>query len=225
MSTATRNRVLRDPVRAEQGERRVPARWGRPVRLPEREVRPLTVVQWPESHAKEILVADLDGDGVDELYAAKEGHVEKGANGGKPVLVDPAKVVRFTKEGKGWTETVVATLDNEKQCRFLVPGDLNGDGKKDIVAAGMETGLWLLERGADGTFSKTGIDADSGGFEHATDVADLDGDGKLEIYAASEKVGARVLRKFSWDGTMWKKEKIADIPDQRITWNLQDGTL
>jgi hypothetical protein len=183
------------------------------------------VAQWTESHAKEILVADLDGDGTSELYAAKEGHVEKGEPGTKPTLVAPATILRLSPADGKWTETVVSELPGEKQCRFLVPGDLNGDGKLDLVAAGMETGLWLLERGADGAFTRNQIASDAGGWEHATDVSDLDGDGKLEVYSASEKPGARELRRYTWNGSGWDKKKIDDIPEQRITWSLADGKL
>lgn len=182
-----------------------------------------SVVDWKESHAKEILAVDMDGDGKSELYAAKEGHVEKGKGGGPATLVEPVKIVQLSLVDGKWTQTVVATLENEKQCRFLVPGDIDGDGKLDLVAAGMETGLWKLDRSADGTFAPEQIEADAGGFEHATHVADLDGDGKLEVYAASEKAGARELRRYTWDGSAWKKEKIADIPEDRITWFLSDG--
>jgi hypothetical protein len=182
------------------------------------------VAAWKESHAKEILVVDTDGDKKDELYIAQEGHVVK--DGDKTRLETPARVVRADLGAGGkWTETVVTTMDGEKQCRFLVPGDVDGDGKIEIVAAGMETGLWMLEAQPDGTWKPVLIEADTGGFEHATEVADLDGDGKLEIYAASEKKGTRVLRKYAWDGGAWKKTDLQPIPKGQITWNLQDARL
>jgi FG-GAP-like repeat len=188
------------------------------------------VVQWTDTHAKEVLVADTDGDGVDELYAAREAVVKKGPDG-KPVTEQPAMIVRLAKEGAKWKETVVTTLVGETMCRFLLAGDVNHDRKKDLVAAGKETGLWMLDRQADGSFSASLIEGNSGGFEHATDLADFDFDGKLEIYAASElnktadRAEARELRKYYWDGAAWQKTVIAPIPSGRITWNLQDARL
>jgi len=183
------------------------------------------IVHWPESHAKEILVTDLDGNGTPELYVAKEGHVTK--EGGQTKLNDPATIVQLVPEAGGkWTEKPIASLPDEKQLRFLVPGDVTHDGKVDLVAAGMDSGLWVLQRGEDGAFAAGLVDADSGGFEHATDVADLDGDGKVEIYAAAEKRGKpRVLRRYAWDGATWTKTVIAEIPEKRITWNIQDAKL
>jgi hypothetical protein len=183
------------------------------------------LVQWTDSHAKEILVADLDGDGTDELYAAKEGVVVKGADG-KPSLKVPEQIIQLVPGAGGkWDQKVVATMDGEKQCRFLVAADVNHDHKKDIVAAGMDTGLWYLDRRSDGTFTPVLIDGTTGGFEHATDVADFDYDGKVEIYSASEKPGARMLQKFYWTGDKWEITKIDDIPTGRITWSLADGKL
>lgn len=183
------------------------------------------IAEWTESHAKEILVVDTDGDKKAELYIAKEGEVVKEGDGAK--LVQPAVVLRADPGpgGKKWKETPVFTMADEKQCRFLVPGDVDGDGRIEIVAAGMDTGLWVLDPVGDGTWKPTLVEADSGGFEHATDVADLDGDGKLEIYAASEKKGTRVLRKYWLEGQAWKKVDVAPIPKGVITWNLQDAKL
>lgn len=180
------------------------------------------IANWTETHAKEILVTDLNGDGTSELYVAKEAHTQKGEGGGKATIVTPAQILRLVPDGKAWKEEVIATLDGEKQCRFLQPGDADNDGIKDLVAAGMDTGLWLLEPG-EGGFVKTSIAADSGGFEHATLVTDLDGDGKTEIYAASESDKNRSLQRFTWDGSAWQHTKIDDIPKKRITWNVQPG--
>ena len=180
------------------------------------------VVWWDESHAKEILVADMDANGTDELYVVKEGHVVM--EGGKKKLKDPVTLVRMdTKNGKKWKETTVATLEGDPQTRFVVPGDVDGDGQLEIVAAGMDTGLWVLQPKGDGTFTPELVDKNSGGFEHATHVADLDGDGKLEIYVASDK--QRQLRSYTWDGTKWNRKKIADFPKSHITWNVQDGVF
>jgi hypothetical protein len=180
------------------------------------------VVQWEESHAKEILVSDVNGDGKDELYAVREGHTVKGEDGSLEVK-DPVRILRYDAVGKGkWKEVQAGTIP-DKQTRFLVPGDVDGDGKTDLVAASESKGLFVLRLQPDGTFVTTLIDADSGGFEHATDVADLDGDGKLEIYAAADK--QKQFRRYVWNGKDFTRETIAAIPPQHITWNLQDAKL
>ncbi|MBT3222857.1 MAG: VCBS repeat-containing protein [Proteobacteria bacterium] len=178
------------------------------------------IVEWEESHAKEITVVDLDGNGEEELYVVREAHTKK--EGKKTVIVDPVKIIQVAKDGDSFKETVVAELD-DKQCRFLVPGDVNGDGKTDLVAAGMESGLWALEQQDDKTLKKVLIDAKSGGFEHATHVTDLDGDKKMEIYVAADKQQA--IRQYIWDGSSYSRKKIFDIPDRHITWNIQDGVF
>ena len=180
-----------------------------------------TVVHWDASHAKEILVADVTQDGKDELYVVREAHTEK--KDGKTVIVDPVQIIRLDPGAGGqWTETVVAELQ-DKQCRFLVPGDVDHDGKMDLVAAGMDSGLWMLSLNEDGSFEKTLIDKNSGGFEHSTHVADLDGDGKAEIYVAADK--QKAMRRYVWNGSSFGRKKLGDIPEQHITWNIQDAKL
>jgi hypothetical protein len=179
------------------------------------------VASWAESHAKEILVADVDGDGHHELYAVREAHTEKGADGA-PVIKDPVRIVRLTPAPDGtWTQTVAATLQ-DRQCRFLLPADVDGDSKKELVAAAWKTGLYVLRPGVDGTFTSTLIDADSTGFEHASWVADLDGNGAAELYVAADEQAS--VRRYTWNGAAFDRADIAPIPaKQRISWNIQDG--
>ena len=55
-----------------------------------------TVVAMEKTHAKEILVHDIDGDGKDELYVVKESvHIGE-------AIITPVRIVRYTKEGEQW---------------------------------------------------------------------------------------------------------------------------
>ncbi len=180
------------------------------------------VVDFVESHAKEILVTDIDGDGVDELYVVREAHRIK--EDGKTKRVDPVRIVRYTMEGGALKDKVVATIDDD-QCRFLLAGDVDHDGQLELIAAAEHSGLWLLEPTADG-FENTLIDGNSGGFEHATHVADLDGDGKLEIYVAADK--QKEFRRYVWNGKSFSRSFVANIgpaKNSHISWNIQDGVF
>jgi hypothetical protein len=117
---------------------------------------------------------------------------------------------------------VIAELQ-DRQCRFIVPGDIDGDGQIEIVAAAMDSGLWALQPDGDGTFTPELIDAKSGGFEHATHLADLDKDGQMEIYVASDK--QKEFRRYVYVDGEYRKEVIAPIPAMHITWNVQDGVF
>jgi len=183
-----------------------------------------TVVEFAESHAKEILVADMDSDGTDELYVVREAHTVKEGEGTK--RVDPVRVVRFSPGSeRGWTEQVVATLDDD-QCRFALAADVDADGARELVLAGYKSGIWYGERSADGTFTMASIDRESSGFEHAAHAADLDGDGKVELYVAADD--QKEIRRYTWNGSGFVRTVIAPVgPAERthITWNLQDGRL
>lgn len=182
------------------------------------------VVDFEESHAKEITVADMNGDGKDELYVVREAHNVK--EGQTTKRLDPVRITRYTTDEKGaWQSLLVASIDDD-QCRFLVPGDVNQDGKLEFVAAAKSTGLWMLTLNADGTFANTLIDKDSGGFEHATGVADLDRDSKLEIYVAADD--QKEFRQYKWNGTGFDRKVIGAIGPadvSHITWNIQDGVF
>jgi hypothetical protein len=107
-------------------------------------------------------------------------------------------------------------------ARFLTAGDVDGDGKREMVVAAKDSGLWLLRPGADprAPWRSELIDARSKGFEHAALLADLDGDGLAELYAASDD--DKEVRRYAWDGQRLAREVIHRRSDPLpvLTWNL-----
>ena len=172
------------------------------------------VAQWFDTHAKEITVSKVGGE-KSRLFAVKEAS-----------KTQPVQVVELTKGPDGWQESVLVSLSGEKQARFLVVGDCDHDGAEEMVIAGMNTGLWLLDKDENEKWTVKIIDGTSGGFEQATHLADLDGDGKIEIYVASEKKGQpRQLRQYRWDGEHFQRNIIATLEGMGLVWNLQDGVF
>jgi len=163
-----------------------------------------------DRHAKEILVDDVDGDGRDELYVAVEA-----VSGGR------VEIQRYDADTPADAGISIATLD-DKLCRVLVSGDVEGDGRKEIVAAGFKSGLWLLSPGPGlgDPWSVVSIDRDSSGFEHASLLADLDGDGADELYVASDD--HREVRRYVWKAGAPVREVIYAHPEgmSGFTWNI-----
>lgn len=164
-----------------------------------------------DRHAKEILVADVDGDGRDELYVVVEA-----VSGGR------VEIRRYDAGTAPDAGVVIAELD-DTQTRFLTAGDVDGDGRREMVAAGMRSGLWLLRPGpvpARAPWTKTLIDAASGGFEHASILTDLDGDGRDELYVASDNQGE--VRRYVWADGRWDREPIHTRRPigSAFTWSL-----
>lgn len=161
-------------------------------------------------HAKEILVADVDGDGRDELYVSVEA-----AEGGS------LEVKRYDAGTDPTAGTVVVMLA-DPMCRFLTAGDLDGDGKKEMVVAAKDTGLWLARPGADpkAAWSTESIDLDSKGFEHAALLTDLDGDGTDELYVANDS--AKQVNRYVWVAGKAVRETVYTNPSPNsvLTWNL-----
>ena len=175
------------------------------------------VVAMDKTHAKEILVTDMDGDGRDELYVVNEA-VKIGS-----AIITPVQIVQYTSNDEGVFEGRVIHSIQDAQTRFLVSGDWNGDNRLDLVAASMKTGLWFIQRDEQDQWSASLIDADSSGFEHSAYGADLDGDGVLELYVAADDQHALNVYEFK-DGA-FQKEKIGEIPVNTLTWNIVSGSF
>jgi FG-GAP-like repeat len=170
-------------------------------------------------HAKEIMVKDVDGDGTDELYVAVEA-LTKGDRGNVEI-VEPVEIRRYDAKTKPTEGKVVARIQ-DRYCRFLTAGDVDGDGKLEMVAAAFRSGVWLLRPGAgpDKEWSLENIDAESSGFEHAALLTDLDEDGRDELYVAADDQGE--LRRYVWVDGKPQRETILkrDNPRETWTWNI-----
>jgi hypothetical protein len=166
------------------------------------------IVDLGDRHAKEILVDDLDKDGRDELYISVEA-----ISGGQ------VEIRRYSENDGGEpTVTVVAQIQ-DKLCRFLTTGDVDGDGNREMVAATNASGLWLL-RPQPEKWSVSQIDKDSSGFEHASILLDLDGDGRDELYVASDRQSE--VRRYDWSSQGWRKQVLLKYEQglTGFTWNI-----
>ncbi len=170
-------------------------------------------------HAKEIYVGDVDGDGRDELYVAVEALTT--GSGATLQVVEPVEIRRYDADTAPDARVVIATIQ-DRFCRFLTAGDVDGDGKRELVAAAFRSGVWLLRPGTDprAAWNVESIDTDSSGFEHAALLADLDGDRRDELYVAADDQGE--LRRYVFANGRFEREVILrrDQPRSRMTWNL-----
>lgn len=172
-----------------------------------------------DRHAKEILVKDVDGDGKDELYVAVEALTSGARDAIK--IVEPVEIRRYDANTPADKGRVVARIQ-DRFCRFLTAGDVDGDGRKEIVAASFRSGVWLLRPGKEpnAPWSVENIETNSSGFEHAALLADLDEDGKDELYVAADDQGE--LRRYVWVDGKPVRETILkrDNPRETWTWNI-----
>jgi hypothetical protein len=163
-----------------------------------------------DRHAKEILVADADGDGRDELYAAVEA-----VSGGR------VEVRRFAGGGERQSGAPVATLP-DALCRFLLAGDVDGDGARELVATTHRAGIWLLRRprAAGAAWTAELVAGDSGGFEHAACLADLDGARGDELYVANDAAGR--IERYSWQDGRTARSVLYTRPagEKALTWSI-----
>lgn len=170
-------------------------------------------------HAKEIFVGDVDGDGRDELYVAVEALMR--GSGGEQEIAEPVEIRRYDADTAPNAGVVIATVQDQL-TRFLTVGDVDGDGRKEMVIASLRSGLWLAHPGRDprSEWSLESIDRESSGFEHAALLTDLDGDGKDELYVAADDQGE--LRRYVWVNGRARRETMLtrEVPRSVITWNL-----
>lgn len=179
--------------------------------------RASVVESFSTTHAKEIEVWDLDGDGRAELVAAIEGVTRE--VGGRVELLEPVRIKAYRWEGGRWTSEVLAEIP-DVSGRAIAIGDADNDGRPDVVLGARSAGLWLLtfdlrER----RWRKTLIDRESAGINHPLLIADIDGDRKNELYAAADVQGQ--ISRYDWRGGRREKSLVLQIPKEHWTWAME----
>jgi hypothetical protein len=76
--------------------------------------------------------------------------------------VRPVTIQQYRFVFGAWSSSLVTTIP-DRQLRAMQAGDVNGDGKIDLVAGALSSGLWLIEQQAQGWMAKP-IDTKSSGF-------------------------------------------------------------
>jgi hypothetical protein len=178
------------------------------------------------THAKEILAADIDGDGTSELFSVLEAELDPND---KSKLKKPVEIRQYTlRADGGFDHHVVGTIP-DRQTRFLLAGDFDGDGQSELIAAAFRTGIYRFIPRAAGSapgkkWKSEKIASDSSGFEHAAYAADLDGDGKLSLFVAADDQGE--LARYDYDGKGgFTKTVLGKLDKGILTWNITSGTF
>ena len=133
----------------------------------------------PSSYVRSVTAADLNGDGLDDLVVGYMSFEQTTWRTGLDVL--------FAHADGTWTRLPLAVEEGRREVSALAHGDLDGDGKTDLVALTGDGELWIFYGDGKGGFvreTSAGIPPFPGGCRgYHVRLADLDGDGRDEIVA------------------------------------------
>ena len=170
------------------------------------------------THAKEILAADIDGDGKSEIFSVQEAVLEN------KKMVKPVTIRQYKQNKDGSFSFDEIAQINDTMTRFIIAEDFDGDGKKEIIAAAKKTGLYRVNPEG-GKWVVTQFDANSSSFEHAIVAADLDANGQSELYVAADN--QQELKQYNWNGETktFDKSLVGKLQPSVFTWNIEAGQL
>jgi len=148
------------------------------------------------------VLADLDGDGILEVILATSGGTIHALRGdgteldGYPLRTDPPPAMELYAGSAAYLEGAVDPDHGDGFIAAAAVGDLDGDGRPEVVGASIAGGVYAWSDGElrDGFPAWTlgrepeefdGDDVWDVGFWAAPTLVDLDGDGTLEILAAA----------------------------------------
>ena len=131
----------------------------------------------PMSYVRSVTAADFNGDGLDDLVVGYMSFEQATWRTGIDVL--------FAHADGTWTRLPLAAEEGRREVSALAHGDLDGDGKTDLVALTGDGETWIFYGDGKGGFvreTSSGIPPFAGGCRgYHVRLADLDGDGRDEI--------------------------------------------
>jgi hypothetical protein len=133
----------------------------------------------PQSYIRSVTAADFNGDGRDDLAVGYMSFELGTWWSGIDIL--------YSQADGSWTRRPLFSTEGRLEVSALGHGDLDGDGRTDLVALTGEGETWVYLGDGKGFFTRetaTGIPAVDGGCRgYHVELADLDGDGRDEIVA------------------------------------------
>ncbi|TMQ50554.1 MAG: VCBS repeat-containing protein, partial [Candidatus Eisenbacteria bacterium] len=130
-----------------------------------------------------ITSADLDGDGLDDLALLSQSDSSRAL---PHVLV----TVLLNRNGGFAAPAVYAPGGG---ARSITAGDLNGDGRPDLVTGNNPGSVSVFLNRGDGSFGEA-VTYEAPGYVSCVAIGDLDGDGNADLAAADEAGSMNVLR-------------------------------
>jgi len=178
------------------------------------------------TNAKEIALGDVDEDGNIEMIAIYS-CVPKDIKDPSKGLLISIDIKKFDFEGGNISDEVIYSLNHTDPAECYVTersadvGDVDDDGKNEIVIGTHNLGIYIIKKTQDG-WKSTIIDKDPNAGIHALIIADVDDDGSNEILSASD--GDNVVKMHKWDGE-WTSEIVFNTTKEDITWTMDFGNV